>query len=54
MSYKNSFRASGIFGQETIVLPGVGIVFGIQCQDHTNFDALIEVLHEELLGNVVG
>lgn len=52
LPYQNAFRADGMFGQETIILPMAEIVFGIQCPEHGNFKAVMTALHEELLGKL--
>lgn len=35
---EQTYRATGVFGQETIVIPKINLVIGIQCAEGTNFN----------------
>lgn len=41
------YRASGAFGQETIVVPDRGLVLGFQCAHETDFSPVKKILDEE-------
>ena len=41
------YRASGAFGQETIVIPGEKIVLGFQCAYGTDFSPVKQIVREE-------
>ncbi len=42
------FRASGVFGQETIIIPSEGIVIGMQCMEGTKFQRIQTLVNEEI------
>ena len=50
--YPHSYRADGLYGQITTVLPMAGVVVGIQCPEEGDFEKVKEALHEELLSRI--
>lgn len=47
--YEGAYRADGMYGQITTVLPDKGLVVAIQCPEEGDFSKVKMVLHEELL-----
>ena len=47
--YEDAYRADGMYGQITTVLPDKGLVVAIQCPEEGDFSKVKMVLHEELL-----
>lgn len=52
LPYPGGYRADGAFGQETVILPRQGLVFGIQCPEVQMFGVARDILHEELFENL--
>ena len=47
--YPESYRADGLYGQISTVLPTKGLVVAIQCPDNGDFSKVKQALHQEFL-----
>lgn len=41
-----SFRSYGVFGQDTIVIPKINRIIGIQCAEETKYDVVKDILNK--------
>jgi CubicO group peptidase (beta-lactamase class C family) len=47
------YRASGVFGQETLVLPAENLIIGLQCGENTDFQKVQAIVNEEFLNDIL-